>query len=254
MTEQKIGLSPSLEDYLEAVYSLKLESQVARVKDIARAMGVKMPSVTEAIRSLASKGLVDHRPYESVELTEVGLGRAREIAHRHSAVKDFLVNVLGLEDADAEAEACEIEHAIRPETLEKLIKFAEFVRASGEEESLRLNHFKHFMRHGLYPTECVHPPDGHGHTHRHCGGRTPSAIASTRLSDLRPGDRGRIAFVSGRGPIRRRLIEMGLTSDTPVEVLRVAPLGDPMELKIRGYCLSLRRSEAQHVEVEVLGS
>lgn len=255
MSGSSTTLSPSLEDYLEAIYTLKVESQVARVKDIARAMGVKMPSVTEAIRSLVSKGLVDHRPYETVELTEEGLKRAREIAHRHSVVKDFLVNVLGLNEQDAEGEACGIEHAIRPETLDKLIKFAEFVRASGEQESLRLNHFRHYMRHGLYPSGCgIHPPDGHGHPHRHCGGRTPAAIASTRLSDLRPGDRGRIAFVSGKGPIRRRLIEMGLTSDTPVEIVRVAPLGDPMELKVRGYCLSLRRCEAEHVEVEVLDS
>jgi len=252
-TEISPGLSRSLEDYLEAIYTLKLQSQVARVKDIAGAMGVKMPSVTEAIRSLASRGLVEHRPYEGVDLTENGLGRAREIAHRHSAVKDFLVNVLGLEEKDAETEACEIEHAIQPETLDKLIKFADFVRASQQETSLRLNHFRHYMRHGQYPSECgIHPADGHGHAHRHCAGRTPSAISSTRLCDLCPGDRARIAFVSGRGPIRRRLMEMGLTSDTLVEVVRVAPLGDPMELKLRGYCLSLRKSEAEHVEVEVL--
>jgi DtxR family transcriptional regulator, Mn-dependent transcriptional regulator len=252
VAQDNAQLSPSLEDYLEAIYGLKLQSQVARVKDIAGTMGVKMPSVTEAIRSLASKGLVEHRPYESVELTEDGLSRAREIAHCHSAVKDFLVTVLGLDEQDAETEACGIEHAIRPDTLDKLIKFADFVRASVEERSLRLNHFQHYMRHGFYPSECgIHPADGQGHSHRHCGGRTPSAIASTKLSDLRPGDKGRIAFVSGSGPIRRRLIEMGLTSDTPVEVVRVAPLGDPMELKLRGYCLSLRRSEAERVEVEM---
>jgi len=246
-------LSPSLEDYFEAIYGLKLKNQVARVKDIAHAMGVKMPSVTEAINSLAAKRLVNHKPYESVELTDDGLDRAREIAHRHSAVKDFQVNVLGLNEEDAETEACGIEHAIRPDTLAKLIKFADFARACAGEKALRLEHFQHYMRHGTYPQECgIHPADGNGHAHRHYGMRTPHAIASTRLSDLLPGDKGRIAFVSGRGPIRRRLIEMGLTSDTIVEVVRVAPLGDPVELRVRGYYLSLRRSEAAHVEGEVL--
>lgn len=253
MTEKQESLSKSLEDYLEAIYGLKLKSRVARVKDIAQSMGVRMPSVTEAISSLASRGLVKHKPYEDVELTDDGLERAREITHRHSAVKDFLVNVLGLSEEDAESEACGIEHAIRPETLDRLIKFADFARASADEKSLRLEHFQHYMRHGLYPDGCrKHPADGHGHSHRHCGMRSRTAIVATKLSDLCPGDRGRVAFVSGHGSIRKRLIEMGLTADTHIEVVRVAPFGDPVEIKVRGYHLSLRKSEAEHVEVEVL--
>ncbi|MHB9036858.1 MAG: metal-dependent transcriptional regulator [Armatimonadota bacterium] len=239
MAEDCARLSRSMEDYLEAIYNLKIESQVARVKDIARAMGVKMPSVTEAIRSLASKGLVKHAPYENVELTENGLELARNIAHRHSAVKDFLVGVLGLDQTDAEAEACGIEHAIRPETLDKLLKFAAFVRACDDDQSLRLAHFQHYMKHGTYPENCAM-----------CRSQS-DVITTTKLSNLCPGAKGRIAFVSGRGPIRKRLMEMGVTSDTSFEVVRAAPFGDPIEIKIRGYHLSLRKSEAEHVEVKL---
>ncbi len=57
--------------------------------------------------------------------------------------------------------------------------------------------------------------------------------------------------MSGVGPVRQRLMEMGVTPNTLFEVVRVAPLGDPIEIKIRGYNLSLRKSEAQHVEVEL---
>lgn len=242
MTEQQARLSRSLEDYLEAIYNLKIRTQVARVKDIADAMGVKMPSVTEAIRSLTAKGLVKHQPYENVELTDEGLERARGIAHRHTAVKEFLVNVLGLESERAEVEACGIEHAIQPDTLDRLLKFAEFARACEDDRALRLEHFQHYTKHGRYPDGCQ-CPSHHGHSH--------SPITATRLSDLTPGMKGRIAFVSGRGPIRKRLIEMGFTSDTRFEVIRVAPLGDPIEVKIRGYYLSLRKSEANHIEVEV---
>lgn len=235
-------LSRSMEDYLEAIYNLKVRSQVARVKDIAREMGVRMPSVTGAIRSLAEKGLVAHQPYENVELTPAGLTRARSVAHRHSAVREFLISVLGLPEQDAEVEACGLEHGIRPETLDKLLKFVEFVRAHGEDRAFRLSDFQHFLREGL-------DPDGDEEHPEVC--HLPPTIKSTRLSELCPKMRGRIAFVSGQGAIRKRLLEMGMTSDTQFEVVRTAPMGDPIEIKIRGYNLSLRKSEAEQVEVEV---
>ncbi len=234
-------LSRSMEDYLEAIYNLKVKSQFARVNEIAREMNVRMPSVTGALRSLAAKGLVRHQPYEGVELTQTGLDKARSVAHRHSAVREFLRNILGLAEDDAEAEACGLEHAIRADTLDKLLKFVEFVRAHGDDHSFRLSDFHDYLADGA-------DPDGHIPTK---GCYLSPTIKATRLSELCPGMKGRIAFVSGRGAVRKRLLEMGLTSDTQFDVVRVAPLGDPIEIKIRGYNLSLRKSEAEHVEVEV---
>lgn len=242
MADKTQQLSRSMEDYLEVIYNLKVRNQVARVKDIAREMNVSMPSVTGAIRSLVEKGLVKHQPYENVELTQAGLTRARGVAHRHSAVREFLTSVLALPEQDAEIEACGLEHAIRPDTLDKLLKFVEFVRAHGDNHAFRLSDFQHFLRDGLDPDmDDAHPEVCH----------LPPTIRSTRLSELCPGMRGRIAFVSGQGAVRKRLLEMGMTSDTQFEVVRTAPLGDPIEIKLRGYNLSLRRSEAEKVEVEL---
>jgi len=249
MAEHNTQLSPSMEDYLEAIYNLKVQSQVARVKDIARQMNVKMPSVTGAIRTLVDKGLVKHQPYENVELTQLGLNRARSVAHRHSAVREFLMSVLGLAEQDAELEACGLEHAIRPETLDKLLKFVDFVRACGGEHPLKLSDFQYYLMHGAYPEGCKCQPSHNIDTESACYLRP--TIKSTKLSEFCPGMRGRIAFGSGHGAIRKRLLEMGMTSDARFEVLRVAPLGDPIEIKIRGYNLSLRKSEAECIEVEV---
>ncbi|MCX8053858.1 MAG: metal-dependent transcriptional regulator [Armatimonadetes bacterium] len=116
-------MSRSMEDYLEAIYNLLARSDVARVKDIASEMDVKMPSVTGALRTLAQKGLVRHKPYDGVELTDKGLTLARSVADRHATIKQFLIEVLGLMEEEAESEACGIEHAIKPETLEKLLDF-----------------------------------------------------------------------------------------------------------------------------------
>jgi Fe2+ transport system protein FeoA len=70
------------------------------------------------------------------------------------------------------------------------------------------------------------------------------------LSELKPKERGTIVKVGGDGPVRRRILDMGVVPGTEVEVVRVAPLGDPVEFLIRGYHLSLRKEEARDIFVE----
>lgn len=69
------------------------------------------------------------------------------------------------------------------------------------------------------------------------------------LDQVKPGQRVKILRMSGAAAANRRLVDMGLTSNTVVSVLRVAPLGDPVEIKVRGYNLLLRKAEARGVEV-----
>lgn len=77
--------------------------------------------------------------------------------------------------------------------------------------------------------------------------------SSIKLSDLTPGKSAVIQHLPKSGTAFVRLREMGLLTGTTVTLMRVAPLGDPIEIKIRGYNLSLRRSEADHVIVEPQG-
>lgn len=71
------------------------------------------------------------------------------------------------------------------------------------------------------------------------------------LSELKRGDRGKIVKIGGKGGIHRRLLDMGLVSGSDIEMQRVAPLGDPIEIKVKGYNLSLRKEEAASIQVEV---
>jgi len=71
-----------------------------------------------------------------------------------------------------------------------------------------------------------------------------------RLSELRPGESGIVSSVEGDKAIRRRMLDMGLVKGAEVQVKRVAPLGDPIEFIVRGYSLSLRKSEAHAIHVE----
>lgn len=70
------------------------------------------------------------------------------------------------------------------------------------------------------------------------------------LAELGPGDRGRVIQVAGEADTARRLMDLGMTRGTAVEVVRRAPLGDPLEVRVRGFMLTLRRAEAEHITVE----
>jgi ferrous iron transport protein A len=70
------------------------------------------------------------------------------------------------------------------------------------------------------------------------------------LDQLKPKECGTVASIRGTGAIQQRLLEMGVSDGTPVEVLRFAPLGDPMEIYVRGFYLTLRKSEAALVEIQ----
>jgi Fe2+ transport system protein FeoA len=78
----------------------------------------------------------------------------------------------------------------------------------------------------------------------------PAPAPQTALSSLIPGQKGRIASIQLAPDLRQRLLEMGLTPGIECTVIRFAPLGDPMELRVRGYHLSLRKAEAQGVLVD----
>lgn len=73
----------------------------------------------------------------------------------------------------------------------------------------------------------------------------------TTLDQLSPGQSATITKVRGDGAVRHRLLDMGLTQGAGIEVVKISPLGDPVEYKVRGYHLSLRKSEAETIEVEV---
>ena len=76
-------------------------------------------------------------------------------------------------------------------------------------------------------------------------------MAIKTLNELKSGEKGKITKIGGGGRIRRRLLDMGLVSGSEVEMQRVAPLGDPIEIKVKGYNLSLRKEEAASIQVEV---
>jgi ferrous iron transport protein A len=70
------------------------------------------------------------------------------------------------------------------------------------------------------------------------------------LKDIKPGETVKVVKLTGEGAIKKRIMDMGITKNTTVYVRKVAPLGDPIEVTVRGYELSLRKADAQMIEVE----
>jgi len=239
-------LTASMEDYLEAIHVLSQRNQVVRIKDIAKHLGVRMPSVTGAVKSLSGRGLVWHKRYEDVELTAEGEEIAKRIWQRHKQLRDFLIDVLAMPADVAENEACKLEHAMAANTLQRLVKFAEFMRKFSNRRPECLGHFRYYLEHGETPEECntIGPAETREST------SAESSSKQVTLNDLQPGEKAAVVRVTGRGPIRQRLMDMGLIPGEEVEVQRAAPLGDPIDIKVKGYHLSIRRSEARHVYVK----
>ena len=117
-------MTQSLEDYLETIYSLIAENRVAQVRDIAKSLGVTMPSVVKAIRELMKLGLVTHEPYGGVDLTVKGKRVAKSVLSRHRLLRSFLMK-LGVSQRMADRDACLMEHILSAETIDKIRIFTE---------------------------------------------------------------------------------------------------------------------------------
>ena len=113
------AMTQSLEDYLESIYVLIAESRPAQVRDVAKMLSVKMPSVVKAIRELKKLELVTQEPYANIELTDKGRRVARQVLRRHTLLRSFLMK-LGVSRPNADRDACLMEHILSAETLDRI--------------------------------------------------------------------------------------------------------------------------------------
>ena len=115
-------MTQSLEDYIETIYVLIGENRPAQVRDVAKLLNVKMPSVVKAIREL--KKLATQEPYSPINLTPKGERVAKLVLGRHKLLRSFLVK-LGVNRRIADRDACLMEHILSAETLEKIREYTE---------------------------------------------------------------------------------------------------------------------------------
>jgi DtxR family Mn-dependent transcriptional regulator len=146
--------SASMEDYLEAIANLGEGRKVVRVKQISEMLGVKMPSVTSALKKLSERELVEHERYGHIELTPEGDKVARDVIYRHEALTRFFAQALGINRETAEEDACKIEHVISPLSMERLAKFVEFIEACPLGSANFPSRYEYYLEHGELPQDC----------------------------------------------------------------------------------------------------
>ena len=251
MNQTTEKITPSMEDYLEAILHISQEHRVARAKQIASRLNVAMSSVTGALRHLSEHGLVNYDPYEFITLTEAGERVAREVARRHRVLKSFLMNVLSVPDDIAEQNACRMEHAITQEVLERFLDFAEFVQVCPRAGPEWLKDFELYCRHGKRKDVCERCLlEQLEKLRRRLEEERAQMRKPVGLDTLQPGQTATVVKVTGAGETAKRIVDMGIVPGTIVKVQRIAPLGDPIEITVRGYQLSLRKAEASAISVQ----
>lgn len=148
-------LTPAMENYLEAIYNLDNEKRVVRVKDIAKRLGVKMPTVTNMLKTLSDRGLINYERYEYLELTKEGADIGEEIDKRHQILRSFLTDILGIGFAVADDEACKMEHAVGASTMDRLVAFMGFIQTCPRTGENWLERFEEFRVHGRNHSRCL---------------------------------------------------------------------------------------------------
>jgi len=146
--------SASMEDYLEAIAKLGEGRKVVKVKQISQMLGVRMPSVTSALKKLSQRELVVHQRYGHIKLTPEGNRVAREVIWRHEALTRFFAQALGVEQKTAEEDACKIEHVISPTSMERLTKFVRLLEACPLGEGDFSARYEQYVERGALPQGC----------------------------------------------------------------------------------------------------
>ncbi|HER23609.1 MAG TPA: HTH domain-containing protein [Candidatus Atribacteria bacterium] len=138
----------NVEDYLETIWNLQDKKGYVKAKDIAERLEISRPSVSGMIRKLSENSYILYERYGGIVLTKKGKKLAQEIKERHTLLVDFL-KIIGVDEQNAQTDACKLEHDISPETINCLLKFVEFISLLPESSEWKENFQECLERKGL---------------------------------------------------------------------------------------------------------
>ncbi len=210
--------SENREDYLINILRLTEGKSTVRTSELATYMNVAPASVTEMLRVLADAGYVNYVKYRGVSLTPAGLEYARNIRRKHHVLERFLVDVLGIPHEEAHRQACQMEHAISDESINRICRMI----------GTKVDHDC---------TTCDNP----------CGNIT--RIDNTAAS-MRAGEIGRISHLKGQdGTVVKKLISLGFVPGQEIALDSVD--GDMLVFSSEGNVIAVDRKLASVICVDV---
>jgi DtxR family Mn-dependent transcriptional regulator len=227
-----------VEEYIEAIFDIAGRDGTAKTMDVAKRLSKAPASVTEEFQSMAQSGFVQYEPYKGVSLTEKGVKAAMKIKRKHRLLEVFLTKLLHIDPEKVHGEACRMEHCISDEVGDSICKM--------------LN----------APARCpngklIYPCEKDVETCNECKEVVKKSEPVQRkilpITDLKPCQKGIIAFLRGGRRMIQRLSDLGLTPGTEVTLLRKAPLYGPIELSVRRTSLAVGHDIADNIFVEAAG-
>jgi len=139
-------LSRRIEDYLKGIYDIVEEKGYAKTRDVAKVLGVSMPSATEMLRKLGEKKLIVYERYGGARLTRDGRNIAKSVKTRHDTFLKLLEEVMFVPKHVAEKDAHQLEHLLDPKTVEQFTKFVSFTNT--HKRSSLLTKWGAYSKHG----------------------------------------------------------------------------------------------------------
>ena len=229
-------ITPAMQDYLKTMLSLSESMDEIRVTDIASMLNIAKASVAQGIDHLKKHGLVLQEKYGPVELTASGKKVAQEVRWRHGKLKQFLIDVLEVEPKIAEKDACLMEHVVSAHTMTRLMSYLETFEAAQASDTNRGVDARIQVKQQMKALKV----------------KDSTEIKHVKtLSELKKGEYGKVLRITSTGTLKKRLLDMGITTGAEIQVKSFAPMGDPVEIKIKGYNLSLRKEEASQIFIEM---
>jgi DtxR family Mn-dependent transcriptional regulator len=231
-----------IEEYLETIYDLETRDGSAKTTVIAKCLNIAPASVTEVLRSLSDKGLVAYEPYKGATLTSEGKKIAGTIKRKHRLLEVFLTDVLHLNREKVHDEACKMEHTISEDTENGLCRMLD--------APARCPHGSPISPCNKGVGSCAEC-DGAGKTDM------PVAIRDKKIipiTDLKPEQKGQIAFIRGDCKVVQRLSDLGLTLGTKVSILKRTPMNGPVEISVRRTKLAVDHTIAENIFIESPGA
>lgn len=215
-------ISPTIEEYLEAIYKLQERNGAAKTTRLAEQLKVALGTITNTIESMEKQSLVIHEPYKGVKLTTKGRKMALDVIRRHRLSERLLTDVLRLEWSKAHDAACKLEHVFADKELSRPLD-----RALG------------------HPKTCPH------------GNPIPTETGklteeqSEVLSNLNRGEKGTVVKVTDERPdMLQYLATLGLMPGASVEMEEKAPFNGPVMVKVMGASYALGREVASVIWIK----
>jgi DtxR family Mn-dependent transcriptional regulator len=229
------------DEYLEAIYDIAGKNGIAKTTEIANKLNLAPASVTEVMQRLADNKMVKYKPYKGVSLTKKGLIYARRIKRKHRILEKFLHDILGLDEDKVHEQACKMEHSLTDETEEAMCKMLKGAERCPHGRVIPPCNLDFKTCHDCLSEESLTASDPER-------SREKQIIP---ITDLKPLQRARIAFIRGGRKVIQRLADLGLTPGTTVAMQRAAPFKGPVEIVVRGSSLAVGRGIAEKIFIEL---